>query len=112
MTTITDDFMKQMLALARPYTVLILQKTPVFNRQEHLPVLWEHGRRNFQLRAEGMLSIVCPVRDDSNVAGIGIFNLGVEETKQVMLEDPGVKAGIFTFEVHPVMSFPGDNLPG
>jgi len=35
--------------------------------------VWEHGRRNFSLRAE---------------------------------------AGIFTYEVHPTRSFPGDRLPG
>jgi hypothetical protein len=29
-----------------------------------------------------------------------------------MDEDPGVKAGIFTYEVHPTCSFPGDRLPG
>jgi hypothetical protein len=25
--------------------------------------------------------------------------------------DPGVQAGIFTYEIHPIRSFPGDALP-
>jgi hypothetical protein len=29
----------------------------------------------------------------------------------IMDGDPGVQAGIFTYEVHPVRSFPGDALP-
>jgi len=112
MTTITDDFMKQMIAAAKTYTAIILKKTPVYNREQHFPLIWEHARRNFQLRAEGKLSIVCPVRDESEVGGIGIFNLGPDETRQLMDEDPAVKAGIFTYDVHPVASFPGDTLPG
>jgi hypothetical protein len=28
-----------------------------------------------------------------------------------MASDPGVQAGVFTFEVHPARSFPGDRLP-
>jgi hypothetical protein len=26
-------------------------------------IIWEHGRRNFSLRADGLLSIICPVGD-------------------------------------------------
>jgi hypothetical protein len=35
-----------------------------------------------------------------------------EEIAQIMDSDPGVQAGIFTYEVHPSRSFPGDSLPG
>jgi len=73
--------------------------------------VFEHGRRNFALRAEGSLAIVCPVPDDTDLCGVGIFTGTVEDTEALMQEDPGVKAGVFTFEVHPVRSFPGDALP-
>jgi hypothetical protein len=56
--------------------------------------------------------LLCPVTDDSEVAGIGIFNAGVEETRAILEEDPGVQAGVFVYEVHPCRSFPGDSLPG
>ncbi|GAC1358128.1 MAG: hypothetical protein NVS2B12_28930 [Ktedonobacteraceae bacterium] len=64
------------------------------------------------LRAAGLLPIICRVTDDSDVAGIGIFNASVEEVKKIMDEDPGVRAGVFIYEVHPSRSFPGDCLPG
>lgn len=111
MPPITDDFMRSMLAATKTYSILILKAGP--NRQ--MPgvekIVWEHARRNFQLRADGLLSIVCPVMDGSEVSGIGIFNAGVEETRALMDEDPGVQAGVFVYEVHPSRSFPGDSLP-
>ena len=74
-------------------------------------IIWEHGRRNFSLREEGKLPIACPISDETDVKGVGIFTTNVEETKRIMDEDPGVKAGIFTYEVHPCRSFPGATLP-
>ena len=65
----------------------------------------------FSLRAEGLLSIVCPVRSEGNVCGIGIFNSSFEDTKKIMDDDPGVKQGIFVYEVYTCRSFPGDCLP-
>ena len=73
-------------------------------------IIWEHGRRNFTLRADGLLPIVCPVTDGTELSGVGIFNASVEETKKIMDEDPGVKAGVFVYEVHPCRNFPGSSL--
>ncbi len=110
MTTVTDDYMKEMMGKTRPYCVVVLRKTPRSNDPGSDRIVWEHGRRNFQLRADGVLSIVCPVRDASDLSGIGIFDASLEKTKEIMDGDPGVKAGIFTYEVHPTRSFPGDCL--
>jgi hypothetical protein len=73
-------------------------------------IVWEHGRR-FSLRADGVLSIVCPVPGGEELNGIGIFNATVEETRAIMDDDPGVQAGVFVYELHPCRSFPGDALP-
>jgi hypothetical protein len=108
---ITDEFMRQVLPTARPYSVVIMKAGPNRDRPGVEAIIWEHGRRNFALRADGILSIVCPVADGSPVHGIGIFNAGVAEVAAIMEEDPGVQAGVFTFEVHPCRSFPGDCLP-
>jgi hypothetical protein len=54
-------------------------------------------RRNFQLRDEEILSIVCPINDGSSVCGVGIFSKGPAEVEKIMDEDSGVKAGIFTY---------------
>jgi hypothetical protein len=111
MTTITDEQMRERLSQTKSYTVIILRKTEKYKEPGMERVVWEHGRRNFQLREEGLLAIVCPVRDESDISGIGIFNAPPEEVKRIYEDDPGVKAGIFTFEVHPCSGFPGDSLP-
>jgi hypothetical protein len=111
MTTITDEFMRQMIAKTRNYCIVILKAGPNKHMDGAEKIIWEHGRRNFELRADGVLSIVCPVTDGSNVSGIGIFNAGVEEVKKIMDEDPGVKAGVFVYVTHACRSFPGSCLP-
>src|SRR5215212_1402435 len=105
MTNITDDFMKEMLPKAKSYCLLILKSGPNRNMEGANHILWEHARRNFALRAEGLLSIVCPVADGTEIAGIGIFNAPPAEVQQLYAEDPAVKAGILTFEVHPCRGF-------
>lgn len=102
--------MQGMLAKAKPYTILILHKTPKRDEPGADLVIREHARRNFQLRRDGKLCVVCPIRDESDVAGIGIFVTSVDETRRLYEEDPAVKAGILTFEVHASRSFPGDAL--
>ena len=108
---ITDDEMRRMLGTSRTYTLVLLHATPKRREPGVEPVIWEHGRRNFMLRAEGALSIVCPVAGNGMLSGIGIFNRSEEEVRRIMEEDPGVRAGVFTYEVHTCRSFPGDNLP-
>src|SRR6266571_7637693 len=76
MTVITDEFMRQMLTTTRNYCVVILNVGPNINEDVLEKIIWEHVRRNFALRAEGMLSIVCPISDGSDVTGVGIFNAG------------------------------------
>jgi hypothetical protein len=111
MIAITDELMMQMLITAKTYTIVILKAGPNKGRADAKQIAWEHGRRNFSLRAGGLLSIVCPVMDSSEVSGIGIFNADEAVTKKIMEEDPGVKEGVFVYETHPCRSFPGDSLP-
>jgi hypothetical protein len=111
MTEITDNFMRQMISRTRNYCIVILKAGPNRNKPGVEKIIWEHGRRNFALRAEGLLSIVCPVSDGSEISGVGIFNADIEEVKSIMNEDPGVKEGVFIYEIHACRSFPGDSLP-
>ena len=112
MAEITDDFMKQMLSKSKNYSIVILKDGPNRKMPGVEKILWEHGRKNFSLRAAGLLPIVCPVTSEGNLSGIGIFNAGVNEVKKIMDEDPGVKEGVFVYEIHTCRSFPGDSLPG
>jgi hypothetical protein len=62
-------------------------------------------------RQAGVLPVVCPVPDDTDVAGIGIFAADLDEARQIMDDDPGVRAGVFSYELHPCRSLPGSTLP-
>ncbi len=108
---ITDEYMLEMRDKSKAYTFILLKSGP--NRSMHGgdAIVWEHGRRNHALRRQGVLPIVCPVTDDTEVCGIGIFDASPEETARILDDDPAVRAGIFVYEVHPVRSFPGDALP-
>ncbi len=112
MVTITDESMREMLTRARQYVLVLLKYTPRRQEPGADAVVWEHGRRNFALRAEGRLAIVAPVYGSPELAGIGIFDGTVEEVRAIMDTDPGIQAGIFTYEAHVCRSFPGDRLPG
>jgi uncharacterized protein YndB with AHSA1/START domain len=109
---ITDEYMLEMLSKSRSYILVLLKDGPNSGASNRDEIIWEHGRRNFALRADGVLAIVCPILDDSPWCGIYIFDAAVDEVARVMDDDPGVRAGVFSYEIHPVGSFPGDRLPG
>ncbi|MGK2378332.1 hypothetical protein [Gordonia tangerina] len=111
MPTVTDAEMQTSLQYAQPYSVVILRTGPNYDSPEASAIIWEHGRRNFALRAAGALAVVLPVIDDTDVCGVGVFDRDVETTTTLMDDDPGVAAGVFTFTVHPARGFPGDALP-
>jgi hypothetical protein len=108
---ITDDDMKERLSGTRDYTLVILKTTPTTFDEGSRRIIWEHGRRNMALRKAGLLSIVCPATDESDVAGIGIFGAPPEEVREMLAGDPALQARVLTSEIHPVRGFPGDALP-
>jgi hypothetical protein len=109
---VDDEEMRGRLDLVRPYTVVVLRTGPNYGSPDARAIIWEHGRRNMQLRKAGILAVVLPVRDDSELAGVGVFGRDVEATKAIMSGDPAVQAGVLVAEVHPASGFPGDALPG
>ncbi len=108
---VDDATMRSRLRGAKPYTVAVLRTTPLFVRPEVDRVVWEHGRRNMALVDAGLLSVVLPVVDGSGVAGYGVFATDQEQTETILRSDPGVLAGIFSYELHAVRGFPGSSLP-
>jgi hypothetical protein len=109
--TVTDTEMQDLLARSRTYTLMILREGPAIGSADAGALIWEHGRRNLALRREGRMPIICAVDDDTDMCGIGVFDLDLEQTRQVMDGDPGVRAGVFTYELHTTRSFPGSVLP-
>ena len=105
-----DDEMRARLAGAAEFTTVILRRGPHYGAEGADAIVWEHGRRNFRLREHGLLRIVCPVMDDTDVCGIGIFAATVDQVRELMAGDPGVSAGVFVYDTHPCRGFPGDSL--
>lgn len=110
-TTITDEQMRALLPTTKEYTAVILRTGPNWDTPGRDGVIWEHGRRNFALRADGLLPIVCPIADGTDVHGVCVFDLDADATHRTMTDDPAVQAGVFTYDVHRCRSFPGDTLP-
>ena len=108
---VSDDAMRARLAETSMYTTVLLHATERFVRPAVDPIVWEHGRRNMALAAAGLLAVVLPVADETDLAGIGVFAATPDDTHAIMADDPGVRAGIFSYEVHPVRGFPGASLP-
>ena len=114
---VSDETLKQALPQTRAYTVVVLKAGPRFSAPgpdrdpEVARIVWEHGKRNFALRAAGLMPVVCPVADGSGVTGFSIFDATPEEVDRIMSLDPGVQAGVFTYDIHPTRSFPGSILP-
>lgn len=107
---ISDDYMRGRIGKAKTFTLVVLKPTAAYHQPDARPVVWEHGRRNMALQAAGVMPIVCPVGDDQ-ISGIAIFNTDADEARSIMSDDPGVRAGIFTFDLHACRGFPGDALP-
>ncbi len=110
MVQITNEYMQDMLKSTRQYTVVLLHYTPKSQEPEADKIIWEHGRRNFALRNEGKLRIVGPTTDKGDLAGLSIYSTDAEETRKILNEDPAVKAGVLTYDIHTIRSFPGDSL--
>lgn len=102
--------MQEMLSKRRPYTVVILLRTSKRDAPGADKIVWKHGRRNFELRRDGKVSIICPINTTEAVSGLCIFSTDLAETRRIMDDDPAVKAGVFTYEVYSTRSFPGDSL--
>lgn len=112
MTTIfTDEMMRERLAQATSYTLVVLRKADKYGVEGTAEIIREHGRRNMGLQADGVMPIVCPVGDETGLAGICIFVDGPDEVRTIMDGDPAIQAGVLSYTVHSCRGFPGSALP-
>jgi hypothetical protein len=108
---ISDDQMRARLGGSAAYTMVVLLPTDTLVRPQVDPIIWAHGRRNIALIASGVAPIITPVTASGGPCGFAIFRTDPDETRTLMDQDPGVCAGIFTYEIHTVRGFPGSTLP-
>jgi hypothetical protein len=112
MSSITDEYMDEVLKTRKPYTLVIFKGGPRADGPGADRLIREHGRRNLKLRKEGVLNLIIALKDEGEIWGLDVFNTGVDETRKIMEGDPAVKAGVMKCEIHPAVSFPGDSLSG
>jgi hypothetical protein len=112
MSSITDDYMREVIKTRKTYTLVVFRSGPKADAPSADKMVWEHGRRNLKLRKDGIVDLIIGVRDEWEIEGLDVFNTSVNETRRIMEEDPAVKAGVLTYEIHPAVSFPGDALSG
>ncbi len=116
MVEITDDVMRAKLATVRAYVIARLSKGPAYElpqsrSPEQAKVVWEHGRRNMQMQADGKMALVGPVIGGGDLVGLCIFAVPEAEARAIMDGDGAVQAGIFVYGLITWYGFPGDTLP-
>jgi hypothetical protein len=109
-TTVTDEQIQQLAATAKPFSLAVLSWGPERHMDGAEATELEHQRRMVSLRADGVISILCPVASDT-VSGVAILNVPLDEAREIMDGDPCVRAGMILCEVYPCHGFPGDTLP-
>ncbi len=107
---VDDAFVEAELRRARTYTVVYLKAGPNADHPERAAIVSAHVKRNFNLKLDGAVAVVGPMRSEGEVVGLYIFNRSREEAAQLIAGDPAVEAGIFVYEVQQMMAFPGDTL--
>jgi hypothetical protein len=113
---VTEQELYAARATFKPYTIIILKHGPKYppggsnSDPEVFATIVRHGIRNARLRLGGLLRVVCPVADGSDVAGIGIFDATAEDVDRIYSRDPAVLAGVLVYEIHPTQTFPDSSL--
>lgn len=94
----------------KSYFVVLLKKGP-HRDQDSLTaaiIQKEHIENINRMAASGKLNVAGPFLDSGNLSGIFIFDSGNEdEVKKMVENDPAVKAGRLTYEIHPWMTEKG-----
>lgn len=94
----------------KPYFFVLLKKGPNRNQDSVTAarIQKEHMENINKLAAMGKLNVAGPFLDDGELRGIFIFDSNSEEEVRSMVEnDPAVKAGRLTYEIHPWMTEKG-----
>lgn len=107
-----SDAIQQKMAIAKPYTVVVLRKGERYdetNTQEFL--MTQHVPYLFTLRLKGILNITVAASETTDIKGIAIYNLtDAEQVKQLTENDPAIQAGKLCYDIMPCFGFPGDTL--
>ncbi len=110
MSTVTDEHVRELAATAIPYSLVVLWWGDDRFQDGAEAIEAAHQRRMVSLRADGVIAILCPVSSDT-LAGTAILDVPPERAREIMNDDPCVRAGMMRVDIHACHSFPGDTLP-
>jgi uncharacterized protein YciI len=73
-----------------------------------------HGAYLHDMISQGNIALVgrFPLSDPSDLRGVEIYRVALEQAKKFAEDDPAVKAGLFKLEVHPWITGKGVLAPG
>lgn len=108
-TEVTDAQVRELAATASPYSLVLLWWGDDRLQDGADAIEAAHQRRMVSLRADGVIAILCPVSSDT-LAGTAILDVPPERAREVMSDDPCVRAGMMRLDVYPCHGFPGDSL--
>ncbi|MDR3666792.1 MAG: YciI family protein [Ignavibacteriaceae bacterium] len=109
----TDEVILDTVSKGKQYTLFLYKAGPNRDQpvEEEKKLQMAHLHFLFSLRAEGKLILNGPVTDETDLRGIGIFNMtDKKEIEEIISRDPAVKAGRLTYEIYSWFGIPGDNL--
>ena len=94
----------------KPYFFVLLKKGP--NRGQDsvtaAKIQKAHLENINRMAASGKLNVAGPFLDEGDLRGIFIFDSGNEdEVRKLVENDPAIKAGRLTYEIHPWMTEKG-----
>lgn len=108
------EFFQEIQSKGKPYTMVFLIEGTTRDQDETMAdeIQVNHLKYLQSLRDQGVLPIHGPLLDEGKIVGIAIYNsTDPEQVKKWCENDPGYKAGRFTYEIHPFFTFPGSALP-
>ena len=109
----TDEWIAAQIAKGKAYSVVFLKTggVPKPDGEAREALQRAHQRHLFGLKREGLATLFGPFTDSGDLRGLVLVNSADRDlVRQRMSEDPYVRAGIMTFEVHAWFGLPGDGI--
>lgn len=96
----TNHDLQQLAAAAEHFTLVILKWTPDRFMPGAEAIELQHQQRLASLRTQRVIAVIAPILS-GELGGVLMIRATLEEAAALINEDPCVKAGMQTYELHP-----------